>query len=170
MMAGAAMALVAAAATPLFAQESASQCAAPATPEGALAPWADQASVITGADRPSAGVPAIEPGRTMQMTLHPAAAMQYPATPGKAGDTGYGGLATVDIQEAGTFRVALGSGAWVDLVSDGNAVESIAHGHGPECSGIRKMVDFKLEAGPHTLQIAGNGEAETKVLVVRLPS
>ena len=70
---------------------------------------------------------------------------------------------------AGTYRVALSSGAWIDLVRDGEPVASTAHGHGPNCTGVRKMVDFPLTPGRYTLQLGANGEAEMRVLVARLP-
>jgi hypothetical protein len=47
---------------------------------------------------------------------------------------------------------------------------SIAHGHGPDCSGIRKMVDFRLEAGSYVLQIVGNGAPTVRVLVASVPA
>ncbi len=65
--------------------------------------------------------------------------------------------------------MALGSGAWIDILKGGKAVASTAHGHGPDCTGIRKMVDFPLTPGRYTLQIAANGEAALPLLVARLP-
>ena len=65
--------------------------------------------------------------------------------------------------------MALGSGAWVDIVKDGKAIESVAHGHGPDCSGIRKMVDFPLEPGNYVLEIAANGQSQLPLLVAHLP-
>jgi|SRR5579863_92047 len=75
----------------------------------------------------------------------------------------------VAIVEGGNYRVALGSSAWLDLVSHGKAVTSTAHGHGPACTGIHKMVDFPLQPGEYTLQVSANGGPQTTILVVRLP-
>jgi len=96
--------------------------------------------------------------------------VKYASRPEKpGGSVSYGGLFAFTAQEAGRFRVALGSGAWIDVVRDGETVESVAHGHGPECSGVRKMVDFDLAPGTYTLQIAANGQPDLALLVTRLP-
>jgi hypothetical protein len=96
--------------------------------------------------------------------------VRYPHRPEKpGGSVSYGGLVRIDVPAAGTYRVALSSAAWVDLVRGGNAVTSVKHGHGPDCSGIRKMVDYPLQPGRYTLQISANGEQAITVLVARLP-
>lgn len=48
-------------------------------------------------------------------------------------------------------------------------MKSTVHGHGPHCTGIRKMADFPLTPGTYTLQIAANGQRQMTVLVARLP-
>src|SRR3546814_2325418 len=60
---------------------------------------------------------------------------------------GRAALVPIEIATAGTYRVALSEGAWVDMVRDGTSLPSVAHGHGPRCSGIHKIVDFKLAPG-----------------------
>jgi hypothetical protein len=88
---------------------------------------------------------------------------------GCSGSVSYGGLIGVTVAQPGSYRVALSSGAWIDLVRDGKAVTSTAHGHGPACTGVLKMVDFPLTPGRYTLQIGANGGARMTVLVARLP-
>ncbi len=63
----------------------------------------------------------------------------------------------------------LGSGGWIDVLENGRAVTSSAHGHGADCSGMVKIVDFPLKAGEHILQIEGSKEDTVGILVVRLP-
>lgn len=75
----------------------------------------------------------------------------------------------IDVHEAGTYRVALDSAAWIDLVRGNQAVKSIAHGRGPDCTGIRKMVDYPLTPGSYTLQISANGQPQMTALLARLP-
>jgi len=114
--------------------------------------------------------PALAVGQAADVTLLPTPKVRYPLRPEKpGGSVSYGGLIGVDVKDAGTYRVALSSGAWIDLIRDGKAVISVAHGHGPACTGVRKMVDFPLTPGRYTLQLGANGEAQMKVLVVRLP-
>jgi hypothetical protein len=59
------------------------------------------------------------------------------------------------------------TGAWVDIVKDGKTIAPIAHAHGPDCSGIHKMVDFMLKLGSYTLEIAANGQPQLALLVAR---
>jgi hypothetical protein len=40
----------------------------------------------------------------------------------------------------------------------------VKHGHGPDCSGIRKIVWFDLPAGRHIIQIAGSQARTIKVM------
>lgn len=96
----------------------------------------------------------LEPGVRSEMALVPAGSLKLAATPGKEAVTGmYVGVAWFDVVRAGKVRIALDQGAWIDLVKDGAVVSSIGHGHGPKCSGIRKIVDFKLAPGRYGIQI-----------------
>ena len=61
---------------------------------------------------------------------------------------------SIDVKKAGRLVVALDGGAWIDLVHEGAIVKSVTHGHGPACSGIRKMVEFDVTPGRYLLQIA----------------
>lgn len=147
-----------------------SQCAAPAELPAPLASWRNPAALQASADRKRAMRAVLTPGQAVTMALLRTPDLSYSVRPAKPGGTvSYGGLASFTVRQAGTWRVALGAGAWVDVVKDGKAVTSIAHGHGPDCSGIRKMVDYALEPGRYTLQIAANGEESLTLLVTRLP-
>ena len=57
--------------------------------------------------------------------------------------------------------------AWVDVVRAGRALASSAHGHGPACTGIRKIVDFRLQPGRYVLQVSGGTSASVPVLIAR---
>lgn len=70
---------------------------------------------------------------------------------------------------AGTYRVALGAPAWIDLLADGEPLASTGHGHGPACTGVAKTVDFRLQPGRYVLQLSGASQAETTVMAARLP-
>ncbi len=144
--------------------------ATPTPPPAELAGWADAQPAVAAADPVSAGKVGIAEGRAVEARLVKSAALRFAAQPEKAGASdSYGGLLTFTAKTSGTYRVALGSGAWVDVVRDGKPVTSSAHGHGPVCSGIRKMVDFPLTAGDHLIQIAGSATPAIRLLAVRLP-
>lgn len=158
------------AALPLSAQEA----AAPACKEGVVAPseelssWASSTPLVAAASPATSVRTRLVVGRAARLALSPTPQVRYLLSPEKpGGSSSYGGLVRVDISEAGTYRVALGSAAWVDLVSAGKAMTSSAHGHGPDCTGIRKMVDFPLTPGRYTLQVAGSSEPQITVMMVR---
>jgi hypothetical protein len=143
-------------------------CAAQVAPTGELAPWSSPLSLTAGKEMREQ--PMLEVGKAANVTLRQTPKVRYPLRPEKpGGSVSYGGLIGVDIAEAGNYRVALGSGAWIDMVKQGQAAATVAHGHGPACTGVRKMVDFALTPGRYTLQLGANGEAHTTVLVARLP-
>lgn len=165
--------LLASLAMPALAQEM--PMAAPVCPRDAepipasLAGWSTKTPVTAATDAASVGQAALVPGAAVDLALADTPAVNYvvrPSHPG--GSVSHGGLANLVIATAGTYRVAIGSGAWVDLVKGNTSLESVGHGHGPNCSGIRKMVDFTLQPGSYILQIAGNGEARVPVLVAKL--
>lgn len=129
-----------------------------------LAGWRTMAPVAAGA------TPAvIRVGQGARATLLPTPAVTYPLAPAKPGAAGTsGGVFAFEVAEGGTYRVALGAGAWIDVVHDGKALESTAHGHGPDCSPVRKMVDFRLAPGRYLLQIAGSPALVLALMVARL--
>lgn len=145
-------------------------CVAPVAPTGELAPWAVPGALTAAASEGATARAVLPVGKAVRLALLPTPQVRYALRPEKpGGSVSHGGLVRIAVREAGTYRVALGSAAWIDLVRGGKAVASTAHGHGPECSGIRKMVDFPLKPGRYTLQIAANGEPSTTVLVARVP-
>ena len=111
---------------------------------------------------------AIAVGQARNAVLTPIANVTFPVAPERAADAGtFGAVLAFDVTAPGTYRVALGQGAWIDLVKDGKALTSTAHGHGPACSTIRKIVDFDLGPGHYTLQLSGAKAAAMAVMVVK---
>ncbi|CAA9524287.1 MAG: hypothetical protein AVDCRST_MAG91-2400 [uncultured Sphingomonadaceae bacterium] len=122
--------------------------------------------LVVWKDRASLAGSRLAVGRAMTVRLRPIAAVQYAAPPERPGAAGtYGATLTLDVARAGTYRVALSDRAWVDLVATGRTIASTAHGHGPACSSIRKIVSFPLRPGRHTLQLGGNAKDRIAVLV-----
>jgi hypothetical protein len=167
-----ALGLAAVAAGPIEAQEAAPPpaCAAPVAPTGELAPWTTPFQLKAAETETSTSRARLPIGQAASLTLLRTPDVRYPLRPEKpGGSVSYGGLVLLDVHEAGTYRVALDSAAWIDLVRDEQAVKSTAHGHGPNCTGIRKMVDYPLTPGPYHLQISANGQPQMTVLLARLP-
>ncbi|NIJ38495.1 hypothetical protein FHR22_003206 [Sphingopyxis panaciterrae] len=142
---------------------------APALPPE-LAAWGTRDAVTAAVDAAGAATGPITIGRAVDASLQPAAAVDFAAAPGKAGEgESRAGLLGFTVETAGNYRVALGAGAWVDVIQAGTALASTAHGHGPQCSGIRKMVDFSLTPGTYLLQIAASATPSIAVMVAKLP-
>ena len=135
-----------------------------------LAAWPDRTVMKTASSPADLAKAEVRIGRAVDAALHPTPGVHYVLRPEKpGGSVSYGGLYALTVTQAGSYRVALGSAAWIDMVQDGKAVVSTAHGHGPECSGIRKIVDFTLAPGRYVLQISANASDSVPLLVTRLP-
>lgn len=136
--------------------------ACPATPAAPPAGWAAHRAVAATAT----GTAPLTPGQGTRATLLPAASVRLPAPPHRPAAAGtHSGVFAFDVARPGRYRVSLGAGAWVDVVANGRALASVAHGHGPACSPVKKMVDFDLKPGRYLLQVAGNATATLDLLV-----
>jgi hypothetical protein len=115
--------------------------------------------------------PVLAIGRGADLSLHPLARVTPVAPWGKepAADAS-AGLAMFQVVRAGTYRVALGAPAWVDVVRAGKPLAAQAHGHGPACTGIRKIVDFRLQPGRYVLQLSGGGVTSLPLLIAQEPT
>lgn len=127
-----------------------------------LAGWSEQVPVSAGV-KPGDGA-TVAVGKAALVSLHPARHLALVASE-KAPASGHGGTLTLPVTAAGTYRVALGGRAWIDLVQRGKPLPSVAHGHGPKCTGVRKTVDFRLSPGNYAIQLSGS-DAESIVLLV----
>ncbi len=143
----------------------------PATPvalPAGMEGWATPTPVNAGATPDQAT--RLTFGTAATAALLPTPKVTYALRPEKpGGSVSSGGLFAFEVSAAGRYRVALGSGAWVDVLQGTSAAVSVAHGHGPACSTIRKMVDFDLQPGRYLLQVAGNGTPSLPLMVSRLP-
>ena len=110
---------------------------------------------------------AVAIGSAATLALKPAAQVDFkPALARPAKDGTYGGFFPIDIAKAGRYRIAASSGAWIDLVQKGDRLKSADHAHGPDCSGIAKIVAFDLEPGRYWLQLSEVKEASIGVMLV----
>ncbi|KUR80499.1 hypothetical protein [Novosphingobium sp. FSW06-99] len=162
--------LAATAAAPAYAQDGAPACTAPVAPEGILAPWSTPGQIVAATNGAQVNAATLAIGQAARISLAPTPDVHYVIQPEKpGGSVSHGGLVAFTAPADGAYRIALGSPAWIDVIGDGRPALSTAHGHGPACSGIRKMVDFSLTKGSYVLQISANGDPQTAVLIVRLP-
>lgn len=135
-----------------------------------LAGWTAKAPLAAATAEAGLAKAALAPGQAYLATLAPTPSVTYPVQPEKpGGSVSHGGLFGVTVDAAGTYVIALGSGAWIDVLKDGAAVMSVSHGRGPACSTLRKMVAFDLTPGRYLVQISANGAAELPIMVARKP-
>ena len=157
----AAIATTVGAATPLSAQ--------PCPPPPELAAWARPAplsAAMTVDDKP---VPFLVVGRAAATTLPATEQVRFVGVPGhRTGAIRYAGLVALDVRLPGTYRLALGGPAWIDMLSNERPLEAIAHGHGSECSSVRKMVDFRLTPGRYVVQLSDAPSPILQAMIVRI--
>lgn len=72
------------------------------------------------------------------------------------------------VPKAGAYTVSLSSGAWIDVVQDGEQLKPMEFSGATNCDGIRKTVKFDLSAGPFVVQISG--AAENSISLAVLPA
>ena len=75
---------------------------------------------------------------------------------------------TMRIRKAGTFGVALSEPGWIDVQPvRGKPLASVAHGHGPQCSTIRKIVRYKLQPGTYRVTVNKLKATRARLMLVR---
>lgn len=142
-------------------------CAAPVPVPAGMQGWEQPAPIAAGAS--TAETPVLPVGSAVTATLLPSARVTYAAAPAKpAAAASHGGVFAVTVATPGRYRVALGGAAWVDVVSASTPIASAAHGHGPACSTIRKMVDFDLKPGRYFVEVAGSTATVVRLMIVRM--
>ena len=99
--------------------------------------------------------PALAVGSTTTLHLQPARSVTFkPALSRPAKNGTYGAYVPLTLTRPGRYRVAVSQGAWIDMVSRGERLKSVAHNHGPACSGIAKIVAYDLKPGRYWLQLS----------------
>ena len=133
--------------------------ACPATPvalPAEYAGWSAAMPVAAAADTGGIADAMLTVGRGARATLSPGGSLKLPVAPTKPlSATAHGGVFAFEAASAGRYRVALGGPLWVDVVANGAALPSVAHGHGPACSAVRKFVEWDLKPGRYLLQVTG---------------
>ncbi|WP_174293201.1 homogentisate 1,2-dioxygenase [Sphingomonas bacterium] len=141
--------------------------ACPATPAplpADYAGWPTMTALKAGAKADAAA--GLTLGTGARVTLLPTPQVTYAATMKHMGTPAdFGGSLAFLVVKPGRYRVSLGAAAWIDVVQGATVMTSVAHGHGPDCSGIRKIVEFDLTPGAYLLQVAGNTASTLGVMV-----
>lgn len=150
---------------------AAPNCPADAEPIPApLAGWRARKTLTAATNAKALYQIMLSPGVGADLRLAPTPTVAYVRRPDHPGGAvSYGGMLAFTADHAGTVRIAIGSGAWLDLIdASGTALVSTAHGHGPNCSGIRKMVDFAVRPGRYVIEVAGAGSPNLPIVIASL--
>jgi len=140
--------------------------AAPAAMPVCTATLAPPAGLEAWSTAPGMTADVIPPGKNIALTLEPIDGVTFPMPLTRKPAAGtFGGVYHVTVATAGTYRVALQNGAWIDLVRDGKPLTSVGHMEGAPCSGIRKIVDFALQPGTYVVQLSGAKTAQMRILI-----
>ncbi|WP_242122688.1 hypothetical protein [Sphingobium sp. Sx8-8] len=147
---------------PMAAHAAPDSCASPAPLAEPWTSWTQSGTAIAGATASTA--PRLILGKPVTATLRPGTQVQYAVPPGRNVPKSHGGLFTLAVKSAARIGIALSEGAWVDAATGKTALPSVDHGHGPDCSGIRKIVWFDLAPGLHTIQIASAATPTIRIM------
>lgn len=145
-------------------------CTAPATLTGELAGWTKKAAVTSASIESGVSSAWLAVGPSYEAALLKTPQITYVLQPEKpGGSVSNGGLFAFNADAPGVYRIALSTPAWIDLIEEGKSLQPATFGHGPDCSGIRKIVDFQLKPGRHVLQISGNADPKMVLMVTKKP-
>ena len=153
------------------AQEEPPACVSPGAPlPTELAGWTTPAPLVSAAKPAELPKAALTVGAGATAALHQTADVAYVVLPEKpGGSVSQGGMFSLTIEQAGTYVVAIGSGAWIDVLKGKTSMASTAHGRGPACSTIHKMVDFPMQPGSYVIQVSANADPTLAIMVARRP-
>ena len=75
---------------------------------------------------------------------------------------------TMRIRKAGRFGIALDQAGWIDVAPmRGKPLASTQHGHGPQCSTIRKIVRYQLRPGTYRVTVNRLKGTRARLMLVR---
>lgn len=76
--------------------------------------------------------------------------------------------ARMKIRKAGVFGIAIGREGWIDVTpARGRKLRMASESRGPRCSGIRKIVRYRLRPGDYRVSIGKIGGDRVRVMLVR---
>ena len=139
------------------------------TQEHALFSKAPEA-ISAGHDLASA--PVMKAQKMYELTLTPQSGVTFILPPAKKmlADGAFAGLVHMQVPTAGSYRVSLDQGFWIDVVGDQKFIESTDFGGMSGCSAPRKVVIFTLPAGDVVLQLSGAAKDHVRVTLTPAPA
>ncbi|WP_340264044.1 hypothetical protein [Sphingobium mellinum] len=124
--------------------------------------WSQKGRAAAGGE--AATAPRLILGKPVVATLRPQAQVQYPVKPPQRERSAQGGLFTLALKDPARVGIALSGPAWVDIFTGSTIASAVDHGHGPDCSGIAKIVWFDLPPGLHLVALSGASQRDIRVM------
>jgi hypothetical protein len=123
---------------------------------------------LTAGDAPG-GMPEMQVAEGYRVTLVPQQDMTFPVDPTRhmLAEGAFAGLMAFEVPVAGSYRISLSDDSWVDVVADGEALESTDFSGRHACADLRKWVSYDLEPGrTYTLMLSGGTQPVLGAAVV----
>jgi hypothetical protein len=127
-----------------------------------LSAWNQSASPVSGGMLVSVG-------KSAMVRLEPTETVVFVKPPERNPDKqSFSGTLKISIAKEGLYRLIADRPVWLDVVAKTGIKTSISHQHGPRCSDIHKMVDYKLANEIYNIQISGSTISNVKIMMIRL--
>ena len=142
----------------------------PCAPPAEFAHWGQRHAVAAAIRIGGEHVPELVLDDSVDLALAPIGSLVLAVPLGKPMQPGdHGGIVRFRATMTGTYRIALGGRAWIDVARGPAPLASVAHAMGPACAGIAKLVDFQLVPGDYTIQLSAAVDPAVRIAIARLP-
>jgi hypothetical protein len=126
----------------------------------------EKALLATPADVASGDAGKLATGENLKLSSQTTAKLpQEPSRPPKFPDSYAGFLTLPAPASAGTYRVTIAHGAWIDVVQDGHVLKSTDHTGAVGCDGLAKSVKFDRGVTPFTVEISSSTQPAVTLVV-----
>src|SRR5262245_46039553 len=132
-----------------------------AAEQKALAADDKQVASATPLDRTSA--------KAVAMSLVPFAEAKFVLPPERQpkDPKSFAGVVQFAGGDAGTYKITLSAGAWIDVAQNGKLLKSVDFSGAVECPYVRKSVQFKIGPQPFAVQLSGVDEPAIDFVVTK---
>ena len=130
----------------------------------------DGPSVALSAAKNASVASTLRVDRLYQLQLLPQATVTFAAAPARstAADGAYAGVAELNLDAPGNYRVAVDAPLWLDIVMNGKLASATDFQGQQSCDGPHKIVEFDLTSGKRfMLQISGSAKATVRLTVTQ---
>ena len=128
-------------------------------------------ALVMGRDLGAA--PRIKTGTLYELRLAPQSDLTFVMAPGKKlpAEGAYAGVALLELPTPGNYRVSVDTGAWIDVVANGEPAATRDFQGRQTCDGPHKIVELDLSpAREFILQLSGSVKPAVRLTVTPAPA